>query len=81
MNRLYKNCPRGSRILTTKRQVKLFKTSEAMHCFLCKQLNNDWQVVPDIPLYDGINKSGTYAFLGGKYQNLKNVDISVIAHL
>ena len=81
MNRIYKKCPNGARMFSTKRQVKVFKTSDDMHRFLNKQPNNDWQEVPNTPLYEGITKAGTYAYLGGSYQNLKNVDISVLAHL
>lgn len=61
----------------TRLQVKPFKTSDEMHKFLNKQLNNDWQerAGSNLP-----TKRGTYAFAGGAYHNIKTIDSSMLAH-
>lgn len=69
--------PRPGRMLTSKIQVKAFKTSDAMHTFLNKQYDNNWSIY----INSDVTKSGYYAFLGGKMINLKNVDVSILAHI
>jgi len=57
--------------------VKTFKTADAMHKFLNKQPNNDWRSTQnDEPI-----KSGTYAYAGGQYHNVKSLDPSVLSHI
>jgi len=46
-----------------------------MHGYLNKQTNNDWKE------YIGALKSGTHAFAGGTWHNVKKLDISVLAHI
>jgi len=55
--------------------VKTFKSSEAMHEFLNKQDNNDWRESKEDL------KAGTYAFAGGRWHNVKNLDASALAHI
>ncbi len=57
-------------------KIRAFKTSQAMFTFLNKQTNNDWAVSTKENL-----KSGTYAFAGGKWHNVKSLDISILAHI
>lgn len=59
--------------------IKGFKTSQAMHEFLNKQYDNDWSEVETESLK--ALKPGTYAFVGGKWVNVKKLDISVLAHV
>lgn len=67
--------------------IKGFKDAAAMHRFLSNQSDNNWRVNSE-PGYMGdyvpelaVLKPGTYAFAGGKYHNVKNLDASVLAHI
>jgi hypothetical protein len=55
--------------------IRTFKYADDGHRFLNKQDNNDWQV------YEGELKSGTYAYAGGAWHNVKGLDSSVLAHI
>lgn len=55
--------------------IKAFKYSDDMHKFLNKQPNNDWQVSQHQ------FKSGIYAYAGGVYHNVKDLDAIVLAHI
>ena len=59
--------------------IKCFKTSQAMHEFLNNQTNNDWRVNNEPELTS--LKSGTYAYAGGNWHNVKSLDSSVLAHI
>lgn len=67
-----------SRILRKDERMKIkgFKTAESMHLFL-NTANNalNWRVS------DKNLKPGTYAFAGGQWHNVKNLDVSVLAHI
>jgi len=55
--------------------IKRFKSAEDMHAFLNKQTNNDWKESKhDL-------KSGKYVCAGGKWQNVKGIDPSALAHM
>jgi len=56
-------------------KIKAFKDSELGYKFLNSQPNNDWGV------YEGNLKAGIYAFAGGQWHNVKNLDASVLAHI
>jgi len=56
-------------------QIKTFKTSLDMHTFLCKGDNACHWRESNKEL-----KRGTYAFAGGQWQNVKNIDPSALAH-
>ncbi len=73
-----RNCaPRPGRLLTSKIQIRAFKTQHDLDRFLNKQTDNSWTSVS----MSGVEKSGFYAMLGGRYVNLKDVDASVLAHI
>lgn len=55
--------------------VKGFRDSTLMYKWLNEQDNNRWSV------YDGPLKPGTYAFVGGQWQNVKSLPASVLAHV
>lgn len=62
---------RGERL-----KVKAFKCSEDMHKFLNTADNAlRWRVSAK-----GL-KAGTYAFAGGQWHNVNNLDASVLAHI
>jgi hypothetical protein len=61
----------------TRLQVKSFKTSDEMHKFLNKQINNDWCERSGSTLPTA---RGTYAFAGGCYHNVKKMDAGILAH-
>lgn len=69
------NLPRQGRMSASRLQIREFKYADDGHRFLNKQDNNDWQV------YDGPLKSGTYAYAGGAWHNVKDLDSSVLAHI
>jgi hypothetical protein len=65
--------------------IKGFKSSDAAHKFTNQGMNgNVWTHCqgPNAPhsKYDGM-KAGTYAFAGGKFHNVKSLDVSVLAHI
>ena len=65
--------------------IKAFKSSDAAYKFTNTGFNgNIWKHCqgPHAPhlQFDGM-KAGTYAFAGGKFHNVKNLDISVLAHV
>ncbi|MFK5949506.1 MAG: hypothetical protein QM500_12140 [Methylococcales bacterium] len=56
-------------------QIKAFKSADDMHKFLNKQFDNNWQESKhDL-------KSGTYAFVGGEWCNVKKMNASSLAHV
>lgn len=67
--------------------IKGFRDSSLMHTFLNKQDNNDWKVNSEPDYYGGFNpelaklKPGTYAFAGGVWHNVKNLDSSILNHM
>lgn len=54
--------------------VKAFKTSDAMCKFLNSQYDNSWSE-------SKLTKSGTYAFVGGEYHNVKDLPASILNHI
>lgn len=68
---------RGKRL-----KVKVFKTSNSMHKFLNEQYDNSWKINSgavagaELP-----HKAGTYAYAGGKWHNVKQLDPCVLAHI
>ena len=56
--------------------IKGFKTSDAMYKFLCKSGNGCYWKESTRGL-----KPGTYAYAGGQWHNVKNLDSSVLAHI
>jgi len=54
---------------------KIIKSVRDAHAFLNKQFDNTWSI------YDGDLKAGTYAYAGGQWHNVKNLDPSVLAHV
>lgn len=58
--------------------IKAFKTSNEAHEFLSKQNDNSWSIAR--PEHQN-KKSGTYAFAGGAWHNVKSLDASVLAHI
>jgi hypothetical protein len=58
-------------------QVKSFTTSDEMHKFLNKQTDNDWCERSGSTLP---TTRGTYAFAGGSYHNVKDMDAGMLAH-
>jgi hypothetical protein len=57
--------------------VKSFPSADAMHRFLNKQTNNDWQEVkPPLPV-----KAGTYARVAGMWKNVRSLEPSLLAHI
>lgn len=64
---------RGNRLI-----VRTFKNADAMHKFLNTGSNaapGNWRVSNK-----GL-KSGTYAYAGGKWHNVKSLDASALAHI
>ena len=61
--------------------IKGFKTPEAMHKFLNSQYNNDWKEDKTDPRSRDNLAPGTYAMLGGKWTNVKNIDPSTLCHI
>mgnify|MGYP000241731328 CR=1 FL=1 len=63
-------------------RVKVFKDSDSLHGFLNDQCNNDWKinsgslVGAELP-----HKNGLYAYAGGRWHNVKNLDACVLAHI
>jgi hypothetical protein len=55
--------------------IKSFRFSDEGHNFLNKQPNNDWTE------YLGPLPAGTYAYAGGQWLNVKNLDSSILAHI
>jgi len=61
--------------MSQRMHIKRFKSAEDMHAFLNKQTNNDWKESKhDL-------KSGKYVYAGGKWQNVKGIDPSALAHM
>jgi len=59
-------------------KVKCFKYREDMHKFLNDGSNSlKWRETKK----DEPTKSGTYAFAGGQYINVRKLDASVLAHI
>jgi hypothetical protein len=56
--------------------VKGFKSGQDKDEWLNKQYNNDWHDTKDQSL-----KPGTYAFAGGRWLNIKDVDPTLLAHI
>ena len=64
-------CRRGERM-----KIKNFKSSETMHGFLNTGSNAlHWRESAQ-----GL-KSGTYAYAGGQWHNVKSLDSSLLAHI
>ena len=64
--------------------VKAFKDSDAMHKFLCSKHNgfNQWaENSPEKAAHGYPHKSGTYAFAGGQWHNVKSLDPITLAHI
>ena len=56
--------------------IKSFKTNDAMHKFLNSQYDNKWSEATG-----EIEKPGTYAFVGGNWRNIKELDPCLLAHV
>lgn len=65
-------------LVSSRMKIRSFKTSDAMHDFIAKESNHT--INPPVP-YDGPLKTGTYAFAGGNWHNIKTLDPSVLAHI
>ena len=67
--------------------VKTFRSSDAMHKFTQRAgQGNTWAYWSDRPpfLHDStlpVLKTGTYAYAGTKYHNVKHLDAYVLAHI
>ena len=62
--------------------VKAFRDSDSMHKFLNKQTNNDWKINQGVSVGSVLpHKSGKYAYAGGAWHNVKDLDPSVLAHI
>ena len=56
--------------------IRTFKYRQDMHAFLNKGANGcTWKE------YDGPLSSGTYAFVGGTWANVKKIDSEMLAHV
>jgi hypothetical protein len=63
-------------------QVKTFVDSDLMHGFLNKQCDNDWKINTGALVGACLpHKSGKYAWAGGAWHNVKNLDSSILAHI
>ena len=61
-----------------RRHIKAFKTSDAMYRFLNHGDNaTRWAITTN----KTFNRSGTYAFAGGKWHNVKDLDATALAHI
>ena len=70
----YKTC---GNLFNSRVQVKVFSTGQNMHNFLNKQRDNEWKINDGkLPA-----KSGTYAYAGGEWHNVKSLDSSVLANI
>jgi hypothetical protein len=58
--------------------VKSFIDLESACAFQNNQSNNDWQIAST---EHADKKAGIYAYAGGKWHNVKNLDASVLAHI
>lgn len=67
-------------LLSSRMKIRSFKTSDAMYDFIAKESDRKWGINPPVP-YDGPLKTGTYAFAGGNWHNVKTLDPSVLAHI
>lgn len=56
-------------------KVRTFASSQAMHAFLNRQTDNAWRESSR-----GL-KTGTYAFVGGAWCNVRTLDSTVLAHV
>tara|TARA_R110000868_G_scaffold371774_1_gene635527 strand:- start:2 stop:226 length:225 start_codon:yes stop_codon:yes gene_type:complete len=65
----------GPKRLQRRLAIKEFPSSQDAFEFLNKQLHNDWKE------YEGELTDGTYAYVGGKWQNVKSLDESILAHV
>lgn len=77
----YKSAPH--KIIDNRLKVKAFANADALGVFLCAQDDNKWQEVCQAKLEAQKYpvKSGVYAFAGGAWHNVKNLDASVLAHI
>ena len=72
----------------TRMKVKVFKSELERKEWLEKNdngpnlMNLPHWLIPDANdvRWYGVTKSGTYIFVGGRYQNIKSIDPSVLAH-
>ena len=55
--------------------LKSFKTDQDAHAFLNKQYDNAWSVSRYTM------KAGYYAFVGGTWQNVKNLPPELLSHV
>ena len=58
--------------------IKSFKTSDEAHGFLNKQYDNNWSIASN---EHQNKKSGIYAFAGGQWHNVKDLDSSILNHI
>lgn len=69
--------------IKTRLHVKAFKNGNGLGAFLCRQSDNSWQECSaekqDAQKYPV--KTGVYAFAGGQWHNVKNLDPSILAHV
>lgn len=70
-----KICKKSPGIARQRMVIKSFQYSEDGYKFLNKQINNNWTE------YKGELKSGTYAYAGGVWHNVKKLDSSILAHI
>jgi hypothetical protein len=59
-------------IACQRRTVKHVKDA---HDFLNRQYNNTWK------LHTAGWKPGVYAYAGGQWHNIRNLDVSILAHI
>ena len=56
-------------------QIKRFSDSCAMHRWLNSRYDNEWTE------YTGPLKPGTYAYVGGRWQNVKGLPVELLDHV
>jgi hypothetical protein len=60
--------------------IKTFKTMDKYCDFLAKKYDEGWKSITHDKEYDYF-KTGIYAYCGGKWHNVKTLDVSVLAHV
>jgi hypothetical protein len=77
---MYKISKRNGSLGHERLTIKGFKFSDQLDQFLNKQYDNSWsKVKAGSPLMD--LKPGTYAFIGQKWVNVKEIDIFTLPHV
>jgi len=78
MNNYYAIAKVTGEVFKLRMTVKRFKHADEMHKFLNSQYDNNWK---DISEKHEAFKAGVYAFVGQRWQNVKSLDSSVLAHV